>query len=164
MNAYGGEGPIARWGDPVVSEKTWNPPESEKIGPAQSMNLWIPPMAEITDEPGRDARCTVLTINAATPHAAESVESSARTAPRVASGRNAGSSSSPCPVLSVLTTGRSPSYISRKLRRISLPAFVMIDSGWNWMPSTGWVLCRTPMMMSLSVQAVTSSSSGRSSR
>ena len=36
----------------------------------------------------------------------------------------------------------------------------MIDSGWNWMPSTGWVRCRTPMMTPESVRAVTSRSGG----
>src|SRR5436190_21031662 len=29
-----------------------------------------------------------------------------------------------------------------KLRMIVSPQVVSIDSGWNWMPSVGWVACR----------------------
>src|SRR5205085_9047502 len=49
----------------------------------------------------------------------------------------------------------------RKFRRMSLPLGVSTDSGWNWTPSAGRLLCRTPITTLPSV-AVSSSSAGSS--
>ena len=49
---------------------------------------------------------------------------------------------------------------SRKFCSRGLPTGVMMDSGWNWTPSTGCSLWRRPMTKPLSVHAVTSRQSG----
>ena len=36
--------------------KTWNPPESVRIGPYQPMKPWRPPIRATTSSPGRSAR------------------------------------------------------------------------------------------------------------
>jgi len=53
--------------------------------------------------------------------------------------------------------------IFRKLRNMRLPMGVMIDSGWNWMPSRGRVRWRMPMISPSSARAETTSSAGRDS-
>src|SRR5262249_38489786 len=53
---------------------------------------------------------------------------------------------------------------SRKLPSSSWPCSVAIDSGWNCTPCTGRVRCWKPMISPSSVQAVISSSAGKSSR
>ncbi len=40
--------------------KTWNPPESVRIGPSQPMNRCRPPARATTSSPGRNARWKVL--------------------------------------------------------------------------------------------------------
>ena len=37
-------------------ENTWNPPESVRMGPSQSMNLWSPPICRTIWSPGRRCR------------------------------------------------------------------------------------------------------------
>src|SRR5581483_7288407 len=54
----------------------------------------------------------------------------------------------------------SAARIARKLRRMSWPAGVRMDSGWNCTPSTGSSRWRTPMITPLSLHADTSSASG----
>ena len=39
-----------------LSEKTWNPPESVRIGRLQPMNRWRPPSSAIVSSPGRKCR------------------------------------------------------------------------------------------------------------
>ena len=49
----------------------------------------------------------------------------------------------------------------RKLVSMSLPLGVMMDSGWNWIPSLWYFLCRSPIINPSSVQAVISKDSGK---
>ena len=53
-------------------------------------------------------------------------------------------------------------YFSRKFLRSSLPPSVANDSGWNWMPSIWYSVCRKPIIsFESSERAVTTSSFGK---
>lgn len=55
-------------------------------------------------------------------------------------------------------------YSARKFFRSCFPESVSTDSGWNCTPSTGYFLCRRPMMTPSSVAAEISSSRGNDLR
>src|SRR6266536_5492774 len=71
----------------------------------------------------------------------------------------------PCGRPDLLVVARSCSdQYAKKFRKRSFPVGVIIDSGWNCTPSTGYVRCRRPMTSPSAVSAVISSSFGRVER
>src|SRR5581483_10118569 len=66
------------------------------MGCGQSAILCSPPSAWMVEEPGFCIKWKTFITTACTPAASKSDESTARTTPRVASGRKAGSAISPC--------------------------------------------------------------------
>src|SRR5262245_43849346 len=86
--------------DAIVSrsEKTWNPPESVRMGPSQAMNLCRPPSSAIRSSPGRKCRWYVFPSRIVVPSARSSSGSTALTVAFVPTGMKAGVGTSPCAV------------------------------------------------------------------
>ena len=88
-----------------LSDITWKPPESVRIGPGQFMNLCSPPSAATRSAPGRSIRWKVLPSTISAPVSATDCGSIALIVPAVPSGMKAGVSTVPCAVRDAAATG-----------------------------------------------------------
>jgi hypothetical protein len=105
-----------------LREKTWNPPESVRMGPSQPINRWTPPKSRIRPLPGRSPRWNVLDSTMVAPASFKRKGGMPFTEARVPTGMNMGVSTSPWGVVS---RPRRPPEVSAprisKLRDMSPP-------------------------------------------
>jgi hypothetical protein len=82
-------------------EKTWNPPESVRMGPGQFMNEWSPPARWTMSAPGRRYRWYALASTTWAPIPASWSGVTPLTVPRVPTGMKTGVTTVPWVVVKV---------------------------------------------------------------